>query len=74
MNLEWETVQSLLAEKLQQYTGVINNWQQYSDAKEGVARIMADMDPLLKQELAFTNKNDVKKSLDQHKVSTCRFK
>lgn len=69
MNSDWETVQTLVAEKQQLYSGIANTWQQYEDGKQVVMKIAADLDPQIQQELAFTNQADVKKSLDQHRVS-----
>lgn len=68
VNGAWEDVQGMLGQKHQQFSGVANMWQQYNEAKQGVMRVVADVDPLVQQELAFMQQGDVKKSLDQHKV------
>ncbi|CAL1544282.1 unnamed protein product [Lymnaea stagnalis] len=67
VNAAWEEIQGLIADKHQQLNGVANMWQQYNDAKQGVLKIVDDVDPLLQQDLAFNNQADVKKSLDLHK-------
>ncbi|XP_035824390.1 nesprin-1 [Aplysia californica] len=67
VNAAWEEIQGLLTERHQQYSGVANMWQQYYDAKQGVMKILEDVDPVVSQDLAFMNQGDVKKSLDQHK-------
>ncbi|KAK0046935.1 nesprin-1, partial [Biomphalaria pfeifferi] len=63
----WEEIQGIIADKHQQFNGVANLWQQYNDAKQGVIKIVSDTDPLVQQDLAFNNQEDVKKSLEQHK-------
>ena len=69
MSAAWEEVQGLLAEKHQQYSGVANMWAQYNEAKQGVMRVMEDVTPVVDQDMTFSSQGDVKKSLDQHKVS-----
>ena len=69
VNEAWDGVQGMLGEKLQQYQGVAGLWQQYNDTKQGVVRTLEDVDPLVNQDIAFTSQPDVKKSLDQHKVT-----
>uniref|UniRef100_A0A2C9KCB0 Calponin-homology (CH) domain-containing protein n=1 Tax=Biomphalaria glabrata TaxID=6526 RepID=A0A2C9KCB0_BIOGL len=64
----WEEIQGIIADKHQQFNGVANLWQQYNDAKQGVVKIVSDTDPLVQQDLAFNNQEDVKRSLEQHKV------
>ena len=68
MNSAWEGIQALLTDHHQQYSGVANMWQQYFSAKQGVMKILGDVEPIVTQELAFTSQAQVKKSLDQHKV------
>ncbi|KAH9507324.1 hypothetical protein Btru_056910, partial [Bulinus truncatus] len=63
----WEEIQGIIADKHQQFNGVANMWQQYEEAKQGVMKIVGDIDPLVHQDLAFNNHADVKKSLEQHK-------
>lgn len=69
MNKEWEQVQGKLGEQHQYYSGVANQWQAYNDAKEGVSKVLEDVSPLVEQDIAFNNQADVKRALDQHKVS-----
>jgi hypothetical protein len=66
----WERLQSRLGEEHQQYSSVANLWQTYNDAKQGVSRVLEDVGPLTKQDISFNNQADVKKALDQHKVSS----
>ncbi|KAL3874933.1 hypothetical protein ACJMK2_037885 [Sinanodonta woodiana] len=67
VNDAWDTVQALLGEKHQQYSSVASMWQQYMDAKQGVVRVLEDVQPLVEQDIAFSSQPDVKKALDQHK-------
>ncbi|XP_041351119.1 nesprin-1-like [Gigantopelta aegis] len=67
VNKAWESVQALLGEKHQNYSNVANLWQQYNDSKQGVARVLADVEPLVNQDIAFSDQKALKKSLDQHK-------
>lgn len=68
INAAWEDIQAMIADKHQRFNGVASIWQQYTDAKQGVMKIVDDVQPLLQQDLAFSKQEDVKKSLDQHKV------
>lgn len=72
VNESWDGVQALLGDKLQYYSGVANAWQQYNDLKSGVVKTLDDVAPLAKADVSFTSQPDVKKALDQHKVSFTR--
>ncbi|ESO86156.1 hypothetical protein LOTGIDRAFT_167389 [Lottia gigantea] len=67
VNEAWDRVQSLLGDKHQTYTSYVNLWMQYNDAKSGVNHVLDDIDPVVRQDIAFNNPDDVKKSLDQHR-------
>lgn len=69
VNESWDGVQALLGDKLQYYSGVANAWQQYNDMKQGVMKTLDDVAPLANADITFTSQPDVKKALDQHKVS-----
>lgn len=68
VNTAWDQIQALLAQKHQAYSGTANLWQQYNDAKQGVARVLEDIEPVTSQDVTFTTQPEVKKALDQHKV------
>jgi len=68
VNEAWDQVQELLAGKHQTYSGVANLWQQYNDTKQGVARVLEDVEPVVSQDMSFSTQPEVKKALDQHKV------
>lgn len=70
VNQVWEGVQATIAEKHQYLNSVGSLWQQYNEAKTGVVRVLDDVNPLVNQQIAFSNPADVKKSLDQHKVKS----
>nr|KAG5692778.1 hypothetical protein BaRGS_009394 [Batillaria attramentaria] len=63
----WERVQAKLGEQHQYYSGIANLWQTYNDSKQSVGRVLEDVSPLVEQDIAFSNQNDVKRALDQHK-------
>lgn len=69
VNESWDGVQALLGDKLQYYSGVANAWQQYNDLKQGVVKTLDDVAPLANADIAYTSQPNVKKALDQHKVS-----
>ena len=68
VNQAWDQLTALLGQKHHHYSGVANLWQQYNDAKQGVARVLEDVQPLVEQEMMFKTQPEVKKALDQHKV------
>ena len=69
VNQAWEGVQGVLGERQQVYSSVANLWQQYNDSKQGVSRVLSDVEPLVDQDIAFSDQKALKKCLDQHKVS-----
>ena len=64
----WERVQSKLGEQHQYYSSVVNLWQTYNEAKQGVSKVLDGVSPLAEEEIAVSSQNDVKRSLDEHKV------
>ena len=46
-----------------------NAWQQYNDLKQGVLRTVDDVAPLVESDIAYKTQPEVKKALDQHKVT-----
>ena len=73
VNESWDGIQALLGDKLQYYTSVANAWQQYNDLKQGVVRTLDDVAPLVEADIAFSTQPEVKKALDQHKVTFDAF-
>lgn len=69
VNESWDSVQALLGDKLQYYTSVANAWQQYNDLKQGVQKTLDDVAPLVESDIVFSSQPEVKKALDQHKVT-----
>lgn len=69
VNQLWERVQAQLGQQHQNYSGIANLWQTYNDSKQGVGRMLEDVSPLVDKQLACSSQVDVKRSLDQHKVS-----
>ena len=73
VNESWDGVQALLGDKLQHYSGVANAWQQYNDLKQGVVKTLDDVAPLANADITFSSQPEVKKALDQHKVSLATY-
>ncbi|XP_076463750.1 muscle-specific protein 300 kDa-like isoform X7 [Babylonia areolata] len=63
----WEGLQNKLGEQHQYYSSVANQWQAYNDAKRGVGRVLEAVSPLAEDSKAYTNQNDVRRALEQHK-------
>ncbi|KAK6181528.1 hypothetical protein SNE40_009363 [Patella caerulea] len=67
VNEAWDRVQAQLGDKQQYYASIVNMWKQYEDGKQGVHKVLEDVQPLVNKDIAFNNPDDVKKSLDQHR-------
>lgn len=65
---EWQSTQTTLAAKQEQYDGIVSLWQQYNDSKQGVGRVLEDVDPVISQSSPCDSQEEVKKALDKHKV------
>lgn len=65
---EWQSTQTTLAAKQEQYDGIVSLWQQYNDSKQGVGRVLEDVDPVISQGNPCDSQEEVKKALDKHKV------
>ena len=65
---EWERLQTLLAEKGSLTNKVATQWQQYTDSKNTVNKVLSNVEGVLSEEEAHTNQPEVKHSLDKYKV------
>ena len=68
VELAQDTVQADLSERLSLAQTLATQWQQYSDCRESVARVLRDAQPVIDENMAFAEQDKVRDSLDNHKV------
>ena len=67
-DIEWETVQSLINNRLQVGIAFSNLWQQYLDSKTAVRQALVNAEPLLYEDQTLSSQAELKKKLDRYKV------
>lgn len=64
----WETLQALLQEKHQYFYKIDNIWQEYVAIRKTILMILENENKMISGKLCFNNPEDVKESIESHKV------
>ena len=63
-----ESCQNVINDKLLGLNNVVTVWQQYTDNKSAVNRVLADASPVLQAPLVFKEQQEINEALQKHKV------
>lgn len=69
----WETLQALLQEKHQYFYKIDNIWQEYVAIRKNILIILENENKMISGKLCFNNPEDVKESIESHKVRKKSF-
>ena len=65
---QWDTVHSLVNDRLQSLSALTVLWTQYDQSLSAVRRVLTTAQPLIEKERNFTEQDEVKRALEQFKV------
>ncbi len=66
---QWDSVHSLIQERQQHIALVLTQWEQYSETRVTVVKVLTSLEPTLHGDLSFDNATAVRDTLDKYKVS-----